>query len=405
MLKILIVDDNCDKIKEIAKILCESIVDIKTAINLNDARKILIEEKFDLLILDMNIPIRIGADSKEDAGIDLLRDIENLDRINKPTNIIGITAHLELKEQYKKDFNESGWLLIHYSIINNEWKNQINNKVKYIIEEKKSCIINEEIKYNYDLAIITALRNTELDAVLNIKEANWTILTVKNDPTVYYEGIFRNENKSLKVIAASAVNMGMPSSAVLATKVIYNFTPKNLVMVGIAAGIKGESNFGDILIADQCWDYGNGKIMYNKSLEKREFKPNPQSISIDIDIKEKFKNNLTKYNNRIYEEWNGNKPDTILKTHIGPIASGAAVIQDENLIYEQVVSVNRKLIGIEMEIYGLYCAATQCRKPRPQFFALKSVCDFADSEKADNYQKYAAFTSAKYLYYFALDQL
>ena len=28
------------------------------------------------------------------------------------------------------------------------------------------------------------------------------------------------------------------------------------------------------------------------------------------------------------------------------------------------------------------------------YFAVKSVCDFADGDKNDNYQKYAAFTSA-----------
>lgn len=38
-------------------------------------------------------------------------------------------------------------------------------------------------------------------------------------------------------------------------------------------------------------------------------------------------------------------------------------------------------------------------------FALKSVCDFGDSGKADNFQAYAAFTSAQFLFQFALAEL
>jgi hypothetical protein len=37
--------------------------------------------------------------------------------------------------------------------------------------------------------------------------------------------------------------------------------------------------------------------------------------------------------------------------------------------------------------------------------SFKSVCDFADGDKGDTYQKYAAFTSANFLYEFAIDSL
>jgi nucleoside phosphorylase len=59
--------------------------------------------------------------------------------------------------------------------------------------------------------------------------------------------------------------------------------------------------------------------------------------------------------------------------------------------------VHRELIGVEMEIYGLYAAANNSSNPRPKVFALKSVCDFADSEKDDKAHKYAAYTSARVL--------
>ena len=53
-----------------------------------------------------------------------------------------------------------------------------------------------------------------------------------------------------------------------------------------------------------------------------------------------------------------------------------------------------------METYGVLYAANHCTKPRPIAFSIKSVCDFADSKKNDNYQNYAAHTSANVLYEF-----
>ena len=43
----------------------------------------------------------------------------------------------------------------------------------------------------------------------------------------------------------------------------------------------------------------------------------------------------------------------------------------------------------------MYYAANWSYEPRPDFIALKSVSDFADSDKGDTYHKYASYTSAK----------
>lgn len=48
-----------------------------------------------------------------------------------------------------------------------------------------------------------------------------------------------------------------------------------------------------------------------------------------------------------------------------------------------------------MEAYGIYAAAQSASFPRPSAFAMKSVCDFADPDKDDDYQLYAAYTSAQ----------
>ncbi|MEP4247378.1 hypothetical protein [Tateyamaria sp.] len=58
---------------------------------------------------------------------------------------------------------------------------------------------------------------------------------------------------------------------------------------------------------------------------------------------------------------------------------------------------NRDLLGIEMEIYGAYAAAQQAGFPQPKVLALKGVCDYADKDKHDGAQRFAAFASARTL--------
>ena len=41
-------------------------------------------------------------------------------------------------------------------------------------------------------------------------------------------------------------------------------------------------------------------------------------------------------------------------------------------------------------------AVKQAPAPRPMGLVIKSVCDYADEEKSDQYQKFAAYTSAQF---------
>ena len=60
---------------------------------------------------------------------------------------------------------------------------------------------------------------------------------------------------------------------------------------------------------------------------------------------------------------------------------------------------------IEMEIYGMMLAAESLPDPQPISIAFKSVCDYADPNKNDKWQKYAAYTSATFVYEFIKEHL
>ena len=86
-------------------------------------------------------------------------------------------------------------------------------------------------------------------------------------------------------------------------------------------------------------------------------------------------------------------PENVLRMRIGPIASGAAVLADPE-VASSVIDQHRKLLGIEMESYGVMLAAQESSLPVPKAFSLKSVSDFGEPDKNDDHHQYACYTSA-----------
>jgi hypothetical protein len=58
-----------------------------------------------------------------------------------------------------------------------------------------------------------------------------------------------------------------------------------------------------------------------------------------------------------------------------------------------------------METYGVFYASQNCCKPRPSPLCIKSVVDLADPKKNIAFHEYGAFTSAQFLWRFAIDHL
>lgn len=103
---------------------------------------------------------------------------------------------------------------------------------------------NEELieLYNpeYKIAIITATP-FEFEAVKNILQSPQKKSSkINNDSNLYYSGVIKNDNasKETKVLLTQCPSMGISSATSTATKLILNFRPEYIFMVGIAAGIK-----------------------------------------------------------------------------------------------------------------------------------------------------------------------
>jgi len=248
--KILIVDDEYEKVQTIIKIVKNDIdVEFEHVSNSRDALGKIKDEIFELLIIDLQIPESLGDEIDSDGGRKLLEYIVKSDKLKKPIHILGITAHVDSYEECKKSFSNQGWSLI-LGVDDHE-------KIKSIIKAKIQHAVSPPT--TYDVAILTALEHTELEAVLKWP-CEWVPVKKDDDTNIYYSSYLTNKyGKTISLIATSCQHMGIAQSAAIGMKLCLKYTPEYIIMTGIAAGIEGKVNLGDILVADVCWDWGSGK--------------------------------------------------------------------------------------------------------------------------------------------------
>lgn len=256
-----------------------------------------------------------------------------------------------------------------------------------------------EQKFNIDLLIITALPE-EQKALQTVFGGKWTKTIL--DGIVFENSSLQTANRTLSIVIATQLDMGMPHAAITTTKAIKAYNPRLIVMTGICAGVEGKVELGDLVIASQIYDYGSGKLMEGK------FCPHFTPVSPApwlLQLLESF-NDSEVLSSSIKSEFDGNKPKVNLSIHLASMGTGAAVISDDNFVQE-LTNHDRKLYGIDMEAYAVALAARLCSNHKVNYpcFTLKGVVDFAGIHKNDIYHDYGAYVSSAYLKKFLCDEI
>ncbi|MDO4338972.1 MAG: hypothetical protein Q4C91_12960 [Eubacteriales bacterium] len=243
--------------------------------------------------------------------------------------------------------------------------------------------------YDYFVALLTATK-TEAEGLKRIYK-NWSEKSFDNDSQLYYETWFEREGKKCKVVTANQNEMGMTASAVLTMKIIEHFRPRYLIMVGIAAGIATEEieqqEYGDVIVPTIIWDYSAGKFVNAKQADikygKIGFIPRPAVFRMDADIEKCVQRAIESPKNECH-------------AYMGPMACGTAVVANREILDKQILTQFSHTAGLDMESYAVVYAASNATSPRPVPIIVKSVSDFADDKKSDQYQKFAVYTSSEF---------
>lgn len=398
-------DDSSPKTEAIKKFLIESCniyeKSIDVAKSINSGRQQLSCQHYDLLLLDLVMPAIDDGEKDEKESPKFIDEIYTNINIHIPIHIIGISEYDELLDASMERFEDKLWHLIKFKNNQNDWKTKLMNKVQHLIRTKKMFQSAVENKHKFDMGIICALDHEFSAMKESFINQQWKKYPINGLPFTFYATEMETINGNLLRIIACCVNkMGMQATAVVSSYMYSTFQINKLFMTGICAGIEGKVNIGDIIVANSIFDYGSGKMESDDSKDAK-FIPSYQHIPIDYGLSSKvhdfldeseFDTELIKYLKSI----NLHKPQLEYKVICAPTACGSYVIANKKFA-DTLKIAERKLTGVEMEGYGLYTAGHIAER---KFMMIKAVCDLANEQKSDDYQKMCEFTSGFFLYSF-----
>lgn len=373
-MKILLCEDNDEKAKQLSAYIEESLagndVNVARAATLSAAQKCLYERAFDLVILDLMLPLRDGQ-RPEDVSEHLIGALETSDK-NKGTNVIALTGFDDLVEAQRQKFLDSGIILVGFEVGSETWRRQLDVAVARIRQQTifdfvVVCALDKER---------TAYRKSDasIGEYRNIRGLDCLEMTI---------GTSRG-------LCIKLPRMGLVNAAIVTARAIELFSPSLVAMSGICAGVKGRSKIGQLVVPDMCWEYQAGKWANNSfKLEHFDAPIKPESKTV--------LSQLVEPDLALRSLKAGLLDDPIVDEEVtmDPMATGSAVISDSARI-EAIGEQHRKMVALDMEMYGVF-QASRLSAAAPIFVGAKTVVDLADEAKDDRYHDYGCVLSARFI--------
>ncbi|KDR25115.1 response regulator [Caballeronia grimmiae] len=134
-MKILIVDDNVKRSELLIEYLATEAhlhrSQITESRSVDEAKSRLRDMYFDLLVLDVVLPKRVGGTAAAAHGITLLNQISRSAFLKKPEKIVGITAHLDDIQHFRAEFENSCAVVVEAEGNSELWKRKIASQLNY----------------------------------------------------------------------------------------------------------------------------------------------------------------------------------------------------------------------------------------------------------------------------------
>lgn len=401
-MRILIVDDENAKVVEICAVLKEAQIEndcISVATTASAALKELKSNYFDMLIIDMYLPSRVGEPPNLSGGVELLKRIHRGNDVQLPEHIIGLTSNLEALAASEEDFAAKSWFVEEVGPSKTTWKLRLMEKLQYLKarEEYQNAQSKSELvdasRPACDVLFVCALLDPELTALHSASGCKWEVVTFTGDPGIYWSAKMQLGETEVSAVCVCLPQMGLVAAGVTAAKAITLFKPKLVVMTGICAGRRGDCDLGDIIGANLTWDYGSGKFTENDG--DVVFEPAPfqaAATARSVGVLAELSNDKALLE-KLYKESPGYRPKDLPTFHVAPLASGAAV-QNHREFFSGIVTQQRKMLGVDMEAFAVAWACHEALEPQPSWFVIKSVVDFADGTKDSEIQSFGSYISA-----------
>jgi len=385
-------DEATVKIVDLIKKLGIPAENIKTAVDATSARTCLQEDLFDFAIVDLTIPVLKGRQATYTAAEELLSEIFTADTMHIPGDIIGITREGSALDSIDADIGPHLMAVVEEDV-NGVWQSRLTDRIKYILKAARSRQLSAYRHFDVDVVIVTALDKE----MLPYREM-FTLEETPLQPWIKTFGFSDITGKVRRGIAVSIGRAGQASAASVIQSVITQYRPSLCLMSGFCGGFVGEVQIGEILIAESVfdWDFGKWK---GKDDAEAVFYPRPEPITIrdqpiHLIARQLVTDGLDEKDALLGKVVNsGDGEIKEIKVSLGAVASGSAVVGNRTII-SRIQKISDKLLGVDMEMYAHYYAASYTRVVKPSFLAIKSVADFCDGKKSDKYHEACSLLSA-----------
>ena len=206
-----------------------------------------------------------------------------------------------------------------------------------------------------DIAIITVLPE-EYHAVLQKLENVRVVMESDGRPNVYVwatgEVYSADRKTSHRLVVAMAGEAGEVSGALATKATIDRWSPRDVLLVGIAGGIHESLTLGDVVVSTQIWGYEHGHLgtRYDTG-GVFFFQPNPNLMKAALDLGPAWRQRI---------EVSAPNVNAIPKVVGGKTASGNKVIENASSDYfAESLRLDTSIVSVDMEGAGAAAAVAK----------------------------------------------
>ncbi|MEJ6404782.1 hypothetical protein [Yoonia sp. 2307UL14-13] len=395
-------------------------LNIETATCFSEAQTELSKNFFDVIVLDLKIPVM----PEDDASLEHSKSLYSFVRTyapSKPFYILGLTS--EPLDKVDKVFTENSNFAIRKYDAEGVWVETLQNRIEFVVGAKSGLANHLNNNVGIEVLIVTARKSNEFDPIYD--SIDWLGGRTKKSSKVNglhnaFGHIRLSTGKEISVGMVCLEEMGLSHSAAVASNLINTFRPRHLAMLGMCCGLKKITNparrkpsgsqckLGDVIVAREtcCWDEGkyestdpkllDSPFFYNRAVDKKPESEFWRSVDRFLDESQKgIQDEVSEYYRsqdleKIKKGLKGKvafSPEAEL--HWGGMVSGACVIDSQELIGNIETRFPRAL-ALEMEAHSIYAAVECTMGVKPKTLVIKGVADFGDGTKAKPVQGIAS---------------
>ena len=223
--------------------------------------------------------------------------------------------------------------------------------------------------------------------------------TTENGLHVWKASVTKPGGKTASCVVACFAGAGNIDAASLTTMLLGELRPKNVMLLGIAAGLRDKCSLGEVVLAERIVAYEGAALVEGGKVEAR-----PEITRLTIRVRQdvsSYLSNRAALESRLTESYQAlgiEFPDQI---EAGPVAKGAVPKMATIASGEKLLRDPEKFLGMrelhgktevaEMEGAGLFAACANFGKP---VLMVRGISDFGDSRKDNGFHLLAAQAAA-----------